>query len=143
MNFTEGLKATGSIVQETPQSFFDWLNGIFRFDLDVCALPENAKCEKYYTPEMDGLKNDWVGGGMVQPSIWKRHHQLGQKGFGRDTQRLLQVYRHALTGKNRYKMVSTVCVRKGISVLYQWPFVIWQSKGKCSVSKCSGGVCGE
>ena len=118
MNFTEGLKATGSIVQETPQSFFDWLNSVFRFDLDVCALPENAKCEKYYTPEMDGLKNDWVGGGMVQPSIRKRHHQLGQKGFGRDTQRLLQVCCHALTGKNRYKVVSTVCIWQGLSMVH-------------------------
>lgn len=67
MNFTEGLKATGNIVQETPQAFFDWLNGIFRFDLDVCALPENAKCENYYTPEIDGLKQPWVGGVWCNP----------------------------------------------------------------------------
>lgn len=67
MNFTEGLKATGNIVQETPQAFFDWLNGIFRFDLDVCALPENAKCEKYYTPEADGLKQPWIGGVWCNP----------------------------------------------------------------------------
>lgn len=67
MNFTEGLKATGNIVQETPQAFFDWLNGIFRFDLDVCALPENAKCDKYYTPESDGLRQPWTGGVWCNP----------------------------------------------------------------------------
>lgn len=61
MKLTTGLKSTGNIVQATPHSFFDWLNSIFRFDLDVCALPENAKCEKYYTPEMDGLKQPWGG----------------------------------------------------------------------------------
>lgn len=27
----------------------------------VCALPENAKCEKFFTPEMDGLKQEWTG----------------------------------------------------------------------------------
>ena len=40
---------------------FDELNKEFGFELDVCALPENAKCEKYYTPEIDGLKQQWRG----------------------------------------------------------------------------------
>lgn len=62
MNFTEGMKTTGNIVQATPQEFFDNLNKIFNFTLDVCALPENAKCENYYTPETDGLKQPWMGG---------------------------------------------------------------------------------
>ena len=57
------LITTGEIVQSTPQDFFDKLNNIFRFTLDVCALPENAKCEKYYTPEDDGLLQPWGGGG--------------------------------------------------------------------------------
>lgn len=46
---------------ETPQDFFDRLNEEFHFDLDVCAIPENAKCEKFYTPEMDGLSQPWDG----------------------------------------------------------------------------------
>ena len=45
----------------TPQEFFDKLNAEFRFNLDPCALPGNAKCEKYYTPEDDGLLQDWGG----------------------------------------------------------------------------------
>lgn len=67
MNFNEGMKSTGNIVQATPQNFFNWLNGIFRFDLDVCALPENAKCEKYYTPVDDGLSQKWSGGVWCNP----------------------------------------------------------------------------
>ena len=39
----------------TPQDLFDELDAEFHFDLDVCALPENANCERYYTPEQDGL----------------------------------------------------------------------------------------
>ena len=44
----------------TPQWLFDELNKEFGFTLDVCALPENAKCEKYYTPDVDGVKQSWA-----------------------------------------------------------------------------------
>lgn len=46
---------------ETPQDFYDKLNEEFHFTLDVCALPENAKCEKFYTPKQDGLSLPWEG----------------------------------------------------------------------------------
>ena len=46
---------------ETPQDLFDKLDREFHFDLDVCALPENAKCERYYTPVQDGLSQTWTG----------------------------------------------------------------------------------
>lgn len=45
----------------TPQDFFDKLNAAYGFTLDACALPENAKCERYYTREQDGLKQPWNG----------------------------------------------------------------------------------
>lgn len=45
----------------TPQDLFDKYNEIYQFETDVCALPENAKCEKFFTPEMDGLKQEWTG----------------------------------------------------------------------------------
>ncbi|MBQ3026323.1 MAG: hypothetical protein IJD27_02190 [Alistipes sp.] len=58
-------------VWATPQDFFDRLDEEFNFTLDPCALPENAKCAKFYTPEDDGLMQDWGGGDCVlQPSVW-------------------------------------------------------------------------
>ena len=45
----------------TPQDFFDKLNSEYGFTLDPCATKENAKCEKYYTKEEDGLQQDWGG----------------------------------------------------------------------------------
>lgn len=51
----------------TPQSFFDKYNEKYMFTLDVCALPENAKCKKYFTPEMDGLKQVWQGVCWMNP----------------------------------------------------------------------------
>ena len=50
---------------ETPQDFFDQLDKEFHFGLDVCALPENAKCRHFFTPEQDGLKQSWVGYGTI------------------------------------------------------------------------------
>lgn len=44
---------------ETPISFFDKLNKEFQFTLDACALPNSAKCERYYSPETNGLIQDW------------------------------------------------------------------------------------
>jgi len=46
---------------ETPRDFFDKLDAEFHFNLDVCALPENAKCTAFYTPELDGLSQTWYG----------------------------------------------------------------------------------
>jgi phage N-6-adenine-methyltransferase len=52
---------------ETPQDFFDLVNKEFNFDVDVCALPNSAKCKKYYTPEIDALKQKWEGVCWMNP----------------------------------------------------------------------------
>ena len=65
MDMTKGLTSTGNIVAETPGYLFDRLSQIFNFTVDVCALPENAKCERFYTPDDDGLFMPWGGGRMV------------------------------------------------------------------------------
>lgn len=51
----------------TPQDFFDRLNAAFRFETDVCALPENAKCARYHSPEDDGLAQEWRGTCWMNP----------------------------------------------------------------------------
>jgi phage N-6-adenine-methyltransferase len=45
----------------TPQGVFDQLDNEFNFDLDPCATHENAKCDRYFTEEDDGLKQEWGG----------------------------------------------------------------------------------
>lgn len=45
----------------TPQDLFDKYDAIYHFETDVCALPKNAKCKRFFTPEMDGLKQEWTG----------------------------------------------------------------------------------
>lgn len=46
---------------ETPQAFYDELNSESHFTMDVCATPENAKCDRYFTREQDGLSQNWTG----------------------------------------------------------------------------------
>lgn len=58
---TDVMFSSKNEVWATPQDFFDKLNEEFHFDLDPCALPENAKCTKFFTPKEDGLKQNWGG----------------------------------------------------------------------------------
>ena len=69
-----------SVEWATPKEFFAQLDKEFHFDLDPCSTHENAKCEKHYTIEEDGLSQDWGGvSGILQPSLWKGNLQVGQK----------------------------------------------------------------
>ncbi len=57
----KALFSSQTDVWSTPQDFYDKLNEEFNFNLDPCAYPENAKCSRYFTPEIDGLAQDWGG----------------------------------------------------------------------------------
>ena len=51
----------------TPPELFDKLDAEFHFVLDVCALPENAKCARFYSPTDDGLAQEWRGACWMNP----------------------------------------------------------------------------
>lgn len=51
----------------TPQDLFDQQNAKYGFTLDVCALPDNAKCQRYFTPADDGLAQVWSGVCWMNP----------------------------------------------------------------------------
>lgn len=58
---TEIMFSSKTDLWETPQSFYDELDKEFQFTLDPCATPENAKCEMFFTKEMNGLTQNWGG----------------------------------------------------------------------------------
>jgi len=64
---TELMFSSAKCEWPTPQDLFDKLNEWYEFNLDVCALPENTKCKDYFTPEIDGLKQDWKGVCWMNP----------------------------------------------------------------------------
>ena len=43
----------------TPKDFYDLLNSVWGFTLDVACLEDSALCTKYFTPDDDGLVQDW------------------------------------------------------------------------------------
>lgn len=45
----------------TTPEMFGPLNDRFGFTLDVAAAAHNAKCERYFTREQDGLAQSWAG----------------------------------------------------------------------------------
>ena len=77
----EAMFSSKTDIWETPQDFFDNLNKEFKFDLDVCALPENAKCERYYTPEVDGLSQEWDGTCWMNPPYGRKIGEWVKKAY--------------------------------------------------------------
>lgn len=59
-------------VHATPMDFFRRIDRKYGpFDVDVCALPDNAKCLYYFTPEQDGLQQRWEGVCWCNPPYGK------------------------------------------------------------------------
>ena len=52
---------------ETPQELFDELDREFTFTLDPCATPDNKKCPRYFTKDVDGLTQPWQGTVFMNP----------------------------------------------------------------------------
>ena len=58
---TKVMFSSETNIWSTPQDFFNKLNDEFHFTLDPCANKDNAKCNKYFTEEQNGLVQDWNG----------------------------------------------------------------------------------
>ena len=68
------LKTSNNTEWETPQELFDEINAEFNLELDVCASLTNAKCQRFYTKEYNGLDMVWNGRVWCNPpySEWGR-----------------------------------------------------------------------
>ena len=66
---------------ETPLDFFQRQNALYHFDLDVCATPENAKCERYFTEAQDGLAQPWEGRCWMNPPYGRTIGKWVQKAY--------------------------------------------------------------
>ncbi len=47
----------------TPQWMYDWLDSVFKFEIDLAANKDNAKHEVFYTEEDNSLEQDWSSEG--------------------------------------------------------------------------------
>ena len=76
----EALFSSATDEWSTANAFFKALNAELRFELDVCATAENAKCAKYYTREQDGLAQKWEGVCWCNPPYGREVGKWVQKG---------------------------------------------------------------
>lgn len=58
---TNGLFSSNTNEWATPIALFARLDAEFHFDLDPCCTHENAKCERHFTQDEDGLSRSWGG----------------------------------------------------------------------------------
>ena len=65
----------------TPQEFFDKYNKIYKFNLDVCATPENTKCENYFTEIDNGLEQVWKGACWMNPPYGRTIKEWMKKAY--------------------------------------------------------------
>lgn len=112
---TEVMFSSATDLWATPQSFFDQLNAEFHFNLDPCATPENAKCTKFFTKEIDGLRQNWGG---ITSFVTRHTAESFHCGFrrlmkraGSLIQRLLCSFQHALI-RNTFMSTFTTKQRK-------------------------------
>jgi phage N-6-adenine-methyltransferase len=77
-----GMFSSATDMWYTPQGFFDQMNAQYGpFDIDVCASPENAKCERYFTKEDNGLSKEWKGRCWMNPPYGRSIKDWMRKAF--------------------------------------------------------------
>lgn len=72
----------------TPQDFYEAVDKVCHFTLDVCATPQNAKCTRYFNIEDDGLVQIWSGmcwqnppyGRVIEKWVGKAHTESAKDG---------------------------------------------------------------
>ena len=78
----QGIMSSATPEWPTPQWLFDALDSVYHFTLDPCSTHENAKCEKHFTKEDDGLSLSWKGERVfMNPPYGKEIFKWVQKCF--------------------------------------------------------------
>jgi len=65
----------------TPIDFFNKYNEQYGFELDVCANAENAKCQRFFTKEDDGLSKEWSGICWMNPPYGREISKWMKKAY--------------------------------------------------------------
>lgn len=78
---TSGMMSSTTDEWPTPHYVFDKLDAEFSFELDVCATDDNHKCARYFTKEIDGLKQEWKGVCWMNPPYGRTIGQWIRKAY--------------------------------------------------------------
>ena len=66
---------------ETPQDLFDRYDAVYHFTLDPAATIENAKCDRFFTKEQDGLSQPWGGAVWLNPPYGRQVGRWVEKAY--------------------------------------------------------------
>ena len=129
----DSLFSSKTVEWETPQEFFNQLNEEFNFTLDPCCTDENAKCEKHFTKEQDGLAQDWTGEtvycnppyGREMPKWIRKCYEHYRGGWN---------CRNADSCENRHESVSRVHIRESRTAVCSWEIEVRWLQKFCTVS---------
>ena len=106
---TNGIFSSKTDMWETPQWLFDKLNEEYHFTLDACAIPENAKCENYFTPEQDGLAQEWTGRVWCNPPYGRQIGKWVQKAYDSKAELVVML----LPARTDTRWFHELCMRGG------------------------------
>lgn len=67
----DGMFSSETDEWATPQDFFDELDRMFDFQLDVAANAANAKCARFFTKKKNGLLQEWANRNWMNPPYGK------------------------------------------------------------------------
>jgi phage N-6-adenine-methyltransferase len=66
----------------TPKDFFDKCDKEYGpFTLDVCADKDNAKCQRFFSKEQNGLSQNWTGKCWMNPPYGREIGRWMQKAY--------------------------------------------------------------
>ena len=70
---------------ETPRDVFERCDEVWHFELDAASNDENALCERHFTKEQDGLKQEWGGyaSGAIPHMVGKSESGSRRRGTSR------------------------------------------------------------
>lgn len=68
-------------VHSTPRDFYAKLHAEFGFNLDPCSDGTNACCERFFTPEQDGLAQSWAGARVFMNPPYRFCHDWMRKAY--------------------------------------------------------------
>lgn len=105
----------------TPKDFFRELDQEFHFGLDAAATPENAKCNCFFTPEMNGLSLPWSGYGAVfcNPPYGREIGKWVQKAYSEHV-RGGDDNRYVDSGTDGHKLFPRLHIRKSGNSVSAW-----------------------
>jgi len=70
-----------AVEYSTPLKPFKPIADEFRLEIDVCASPENAKLDRYWTVEDNALTKEWVGNCWMNPPFSRQLNQWVKKAW--------------------------------------------------------------